>query len=97
MKDNHLADLAALEYAVNQLLEQLQALKAENLQLKEQLVSSQAKSESLHAEKQHLQEDYERLKLAKMLDLGTDEVKDARQRVDSLIRKVDRCISLIKA
>ncbi|MBR1889014.1 MAG: hypothetical protein IJ816_00065 [Alloprevotella sp.] len=97
MKKEDLAELTALELAVKQLLRYMQVLKDENARLKQECELYQAQVSSLRSEKEMLQETYNRLKLVKILDVSNTDLKDARQRVDSLIRKVDRCIALINA
>lgn len=89
--------LAALEYAVNQLLERMNALKAENDRLKQALAEQHSISTSQQGEINQLQTEISQVKTAKLLDVASTDVKEARSRIDSLIRKVDRCISLINA
>ena len=42
-----------------------------------------------------LQRDYANLKTAKMLDVSSGEIRDAKSRLSRLVREVDKCIALL--
>ncbi|MBQ1973160.1 MAG: hypothetical protein II222_02250 [Paraprevotella sp.] len=44
-----------------------------------------------------LNANYANLKLAKMIEIGDQEIKDAKSRFSKLVRDVDKCIALLKA
>lgn len=87
--------LHTLETRVRQLILQYGELEKENQELRQML--EQAKKdlarEQENAEK--LRKDYANLKLARMMELGGDDVKDAKSRLSQLVREVDKCIALL--
>lgn len=87
--------LHTLETRVRQLILQYGELEKENQELRQML--EQAKTdlarEQENAEK--LRKDYANLKLARMMELGDDDVKDAKSRLSQLVREVDKCIALL--
>ena len=46
-------------------------------------------------ENKTLRSEYANLKLAKMIEIGDDELKDAKTRLHKLIKEVDKCIALL--
>ena len=42
-----------------------------------------------------LQTDYANLKTAKMIDISSEDMKNAKSRLSKLVREVDKCIALL--
>ena len=42
-----------------------------------------------------LQSDYANLKIAKMLDICSNDIENAKSRLSKLVREVDKCIALL--
>lgn len=63
-------------------------LQTEKVQLQQQLAETQKESAQLR-------EDLSKLKMAKILEVTDTDVKDTRNRVNKLIREVDKCIALL--
>ena len=86
-----------LETRTRQLILKFQQQKEENEQLLSDLVS---KDDELQALKQKLKEltaAYNNLKMAKMLEVGDGDLAQAKQRINHLVREVDKCIALLKS
>ena len=49
----------------------------------------------LQAQVKELQDSYQSLKTAKMLEIYDRDVEKSKRRIESLIRQVDRCIALL--
>lgn len=49
----------------------------------------------LQAQVKELQDSYQLLKTAKMLEIYDGDVEKSKRRIESLIRQVDRCIALL--
>ena len=49
----------------------------------------------LQAQVKELQDSYQSLKTAKMLETYDGDVEKSKRRIESLIRQVDRCIALL--
>lgn len=88
-------ELRTFETRVRQLLLAYNALKAENRQLQETLAAREASLAAAGEAARQLQEDYTRLRMAKMMVISNGDLKEARQRVDRLVREVDKCIALL--
>lgn len=70
-----------LQYAIDGYVQRIEVLEAENERLKKQ--GEQARQE------------YANLKLAKMIEVGDSDVRDAKTRITKLIHEVDKCIALL--
>lgn len=70
-----------LQNAIDGYVQRIEVLEAENERLKKQ--GEQAWQE------------YANLKLAKMIEVGDSDVRDAKTRITKLIHEVDKCIALL--
>lgn len=70
-----------LQNAIDGYIQRIEVLEAENERLKKQ--GEQARQE------------YANLKLAKMIEVGDSDVRDAKTRITKLIHEVDKCIALL--
>lgn len=87
--------LRNFETRVRQLILQYQELQHENAALHANVRELQDEAERLRSENAKLRNDYSRLKLAKMLNISDDDARDAKVRVNRLIREIDKCIALL--
>lgn len=87
--------LKAFETRVRQLIMAYNDLRAENVRLQAACDEKDAALTDAQAKARQLQDDYKRLRIAKMMEISNDDIKMARQRVNELIRKVDKCIALL--
>lgn len=86
-----------LETQVRQLILQYKRLKEENESLYEMVDERDTTIKELRSEIGTLNANYANLKLAKMIEIGDQEIKDAKSRFSKLVRDVDKCIALLKA
>jgi len=86
-----------LETRVRQLILRNQELKQQNAQLWQQVADDDAKLQSLQEENKQLQSQYADLKTARMLQLGDNDTRNAKQRIAKLVREIDKCIAILKA
>lgn len=70
-----------LQNAIDGYVQRIEVLEAENERLKKQ--GEQARQE------------YANLKLAKMIEVGDSDVRDAKTRITKLIHEVDKCSALL--
>ena len=70
-------------------------LEQENDQLKQQLVNKNAELAKIKTEQQELEVQYTNLKMARTIRLFDKDIKDTKQRLNSLVREVDKCIALL--
>ena len=80
---------------VRQLMFQYQDLLKENKRLGEMLEERNECITKQKAEMAKLQNDYEALKNARMLAVTSGDAEQAKKRLNSLIRDVDKCITLL--
>ncbi|WP_318348650.1 hypothetical protein [Aquipluma nitroreducens] len=70
-------------------------MKQEKQQLLAKTEDLEESINQLRKENQILEQKYENLKLAKMLIVSDDESKDAKNRIQKLVREIDKCIALL--
>ncbi|MBW8333692.1 MAG: hypothetical protein K0M40_16830 [Prolixibacteraceae bacterium] len=70
-------------------------LKQEKVQLRGKIESLEETINHLHQENSLLEQKYENVKLAKMLVASDDDNKDAKSKIQKLVREIDKCIALL--
>lgn len=85
-----------LETRTRQLILKFQQQKEENEELLNDLVAKDNELLALKQRCKDLEAEYKNLKMAKMLAVGDGDVAMARQRINHLVRDVDKCIALLK-
>jgi phage shock protein A len=95
MTDQEKNLLINLEFKVKQIIAKHEALKHEKSQLQAKTKDLEESINQLRKENQILEQKYENLKLAKLLVASDDENKDAKNRIQKLVREIDKCIALL--
>ena len=95
MTDQEKNLLINFEYKVKQIIAKHEALKQEKQQLQVKTKDLEESINQLRRENQVLEQKFENLKLAKMLIASDDETKDAKNRIQKLVREIDKCIALL--
>ena len=85
-----------LETRVRQLILQQGQLQEEQDKLRKQLGEKNDEIQKLLAQNEELKQQYSRLKMAKYIDMADNDVKDMRGRIRTMVRDIDRCISMLK-
>lgn len=80
---------------VRQMLLQYRELKKENAELYTMVDEREEQIKTLNAKLAQAQNDYNSLKMAKMLEVTDGDVESAQKRLQRLIRDVDKCITLL--
>ncbi len=80
---------------VRQMILQFKQLKKENEDLYAMVDERDAKIHQLESQVQQAQRDYNSLKMAKMLEVTDGDLEEAKKRVASLIRDVNKSIALL--
>lgn len=80
---------------VRQMMLHYQELKKQNEAQAEELRQWQKKVETLELQLQQAQNDYNSLKMAKMIEITDGDMAKARVRLTKLIRDVNRCITML--
>ena len=80
---------------VRQMLLQYKELKKENAELYTMVDEREEQIKTLNAKLAQAQNDYNSLKMAKMLEVTDGDVESAQKRLQRLIRDVNECITLL--
>jgi predicted nuclease with TOPRIM domain len=87
--------LATFETRLRQLLLRFQELKKENGELYAIIEENEKTVNELHAKLEQQQNDYNSLKMAKMIEITDGNLVDAKDRLSKLIRDVNKCIAIL--
>ncbi|AXG72092.1 hypothetical protein KORDIASMS9_04355 [Kordia sp. SMS9] len=83
----------SLENRVSKMLHKLAVLEQKNQQLRQELTNSKEESQRLQQEISQWEEKYKSLKIANSM-LGSDNnKKEAKLKINTLIRQIDHCIA----
>ncbi|MGH1384779.1 hypothetical protein [Kordia sp.] len=83
----------SLENRVSKMLHRLEVLEQKNQLLRQELANSKEQSQRLHEEISQWEEKFNTLKIANSM-LGSDNnKKEAKLKINTLIRQIDHCIA----
>lgn len=83
----------SLENRVSKVLHKLEVLEQKNQQLRQELANSKEEMQRLHNEISQWEEKFNTLKIANSM-LGSDNnKKEAKLKINTLIREIDHCIT----
>ena len=80
---------------MRQLILQYKDVKKENEELYAMVDARDNELKQLREQLQQSQIDYNSLKMAKMIEVGDGDIEAAKKRIASLIREVNKCITLM--
>ena len=87
--------LADFQTRVRQMILQFQQLKQENKQLQQQMQEQSQSIEELKAKVAQADNDYNSLKMARMLEITDGNIDEAKDRLAKMIRQVNKCIAIL--
>ena len=87
--------LSAFETRVRQMILRFQELKKENQELYGMVEKQEQDIKQLQAKVEQQQNDYDSLKMAKMIEITDGDLEGAKDRLSKLIRDVNRCIAIL--
>ena len=88
--------IKTLETRTRQLILKFQQLKEDHEELLSELVAKDSELQEVKQRNKLLEANYATLKMAKMLEVGDTDLAAAKQRINHLVRDVDKCIALLK-
>ena len=94
MTDNE-KTLAAFEARVRQLILRFQELKKENEELYALVGKNEEDIKALNGKVAQAENDYNALKIAKMMEITDGDLQGAKDRLSKLIREVNKCIAVL--
>lgn len=87
--------LAQFAARIQQLILQYKDIKKENAELYAMIEGQEEKIKTLEEHLSQVQNDYQSLKIARMIEVSDVDVQKAQQRLAKLIRDVNKCITLL--
>ena len=87
--------LADFETRVRQMILQFQELKKENARLEDMLKEQAQEIDGLKARITQADNDYNSLKMARMLEITDGNLEEAKERLAKMIRQVNKCIAIL--
>ena len=87
--------LSVFQTRVRQMLLQYQQLKKENEELYAMVDQAERETRGLRAELERKEQEYETLKMMKMLEVSDNDLDATKNRLARLIRDVNKCIAIL--
>ena len=87
--------IATFQTRVRDLLHRFQELKKENADLYAMVEKNEQEMKQLQAKLAQADDDYNALKMAKMMEITDGDLESAKARVAKLIRDVNKCIAIL--
>ena len=88
-------DLAVFQTRVRQMILRFKELKQENQELYAMIDENEQIIDQLKAKLAQQEHDYQSLKTARMLEITDGDLDGAKERLASLIRNVNKCITML--
>ena len=87
--------ISTFETRVRQMILLFKQLKQENLDLRAEIEKGQQEINDLQAKLTQANNDFNSLKMAKMMQITDGDLEDAKARVQKMIRNVNKCIAIL--
>ena len=87
--------LTTFETRIRQMILRFQELKKENSALHVQLQKDEQEIQNLKSKLAQADNNYNSLKMAKMMEITDGDLESAKARVSKMIRDVNKCISIL--
>ena len=87
--------VATFETRIRQMILRFQELKKENESLHAMISKNEQDIKQLQAQMEQGQNDYNSLKMAKMIEISDGDLDGAKERLSKLIRDVNKCIAIL--
>ena len=84
-----------IEATARQVHAQFRVLKQENADLYAELEVKEEEIKQLKAELAQSKNDYNNLKLAKMIEISDTDIKESKMKITRLVREINKCISIL--
>ena len=87
--------LANFQTRVRQMILRFQELKKEGDELRAVIAKNEQDMKQLQAKLTQAENDYQSLKMAKMMEITDGDLESAKARVAKMIREVNKCITIL--
>ena len=88
--------LSTFETRVRQMILRFQELKEENAELYQMVDKNEQDIKALQGQLAQATNDYNALKMARMIEITDSDLQGAKERLSKLIREVNKCISMLQ-
>ncbi len=95
MSDSHPDTFEQLQLRIRQVVELYQKERIENGQLKKKSIELEDKLKFDDNRLNDLEDKYNKLKISKALIASSNDVHDAKLKVNRMVREIDKCIALL--
>ena len=95
MGDSHPDTFEQLQLRIRQVVELYQKERIENGQLKKKSIELEDKLKLDDNRLNDLEDKYNKLKISKALIASSNDVHDAKLKVNRMVREIDKCIALL--
>jgi len=95
MTEESLLLVKELKEKIRLIFDEFNKLEMRNGELHQEIISLKDKIQYLEEEKGLLGTKYENLKLAKTFESGYSDNQAARQKINKLMREIDKCVALL--
>jgi chromosome segregation ATPase len=95
MTEESLSQVKELREKIHQIFSEFEKMEKRNEELQQEIISLKNKVQFLEVEKGLLGTKYENLKLAKAVESGSDDMQAARNKMNKLMREIDKCVALL--
>ena len=85
----------AFEIKLRKLISEYKSLQIQNAQLKADLDRKQTDLMLAHQEVLELRKNYDHLKLARNLGISETEKAESKQKINKMVREIDKCLALL--
>lgn len=83
------------EAKVRQVIAQVRVLKKENADLYVELEGKEDEVKQLKAALAQSKNDYNNLKLARMIEISDADMKESKMKITKMVREINKCISIL--
>ena len=97
MTEEERQSMKKFEAKVRQVIAQMRVLQKENADLYEELESKDEELKTLKAELAQSKNDYNNLKLAKMIEISDADIKESKLKISHLVREINKCINILSS
>lgn len=85
------------EAKIRNVLAQFRVLKQENSDLYTDLENKDEEIKQLKAQLAQSQNEYNNLKLAKMIEISDSDIKESKTKISKLVREINKCINILSS
>lgn len=87
--------IAAFELKLRKLMSEYQSLQEQNAELKAELERKHTDLMHAHQDVLELRKNYDHLRIARNLGISQEDRNESKQRINKMVREIDKCLALL--